>query len=142
MALRDEGESLPAAVVCISSWVDMEAIGESMTTNAKIDPNVQRDALIEIAKMYLGDASPRSPLAAPIYADLTGLPPMLIQVGSIETLLDDSVRLAERAKEAGVEVILEPWDDMFHVWHTYASTLPEGQEAIDRIGKFIRQHTD
>lgn len=141
VALRDAGESLPAAGVCISPWVDMEGIGESMTKKAEIDPMVQREGIVEMAKAYLGDADPRTPLAAPIYADLKGLPPLLIQVGTSETLLDDAKRLAERAKSAGVEVVLEPWEEMIHVWHIFAAMLPEGQQAIDRIGEFIRKHT-
>lgn len=141
VALRDAGDVLPAAGVCISPWVDMEGVGDSMNTKAEVDPMVQREGLVEMAKVYLGDADPRTPLAAPIYADLTGLPPLLIQVGTSETLLDDGNRLAERAKSAGVEVVLEPWEDMIHVWHFFAAMLPEGQQAIERIGEFIRKHT-
>jgi len=141
VALRDAGDPLPAAGVCISPWVDMEGIGDSMNTKAGVDPMVEREGLVEMGNAYLGDADPRTPLAAPIYADLKGLPPLLIQVGTSETLLDDANRLAERAKSAGVEVILEPWEDMIHVWHMFAAMLPEGQQAIDRIGEFIRKHT-
>ena len=139
VALRDAGDPLPAAGVCLSPWVDLEGIGESMTTKAEADPMVQRDELLDMAKAYLGDADPRTPLAAPLYADLCGLPPLLIQVGTAETLLDDATRLAARARAAGVDVTLEPWEDMIHVWHFMASMLPEGQEAIDRIGEFIRE---
>ena len=141
VALRDAGEPLPAAGVCISPWVDMEALGDSMNTKAEVDPMVQREGLVDMAKVYLGGADPRTPLAAPIYADLKGLPPLLIQVGTSETLLDDATRLAERAKSAGVEVVLEPWEEMIHVWHMFAAMLPEGQQAIDRIGEFVRKHT-
>jgi len=141
VALRDAGEPLPAAAVCLSPWVDLELLGESMTTKAEVDPLVQRDVGVQWAKAYLGDAHPRTPLAIPLYADLTGLPPLLIQVGTEESLLDDAKRLAERAKSAGVDVALEVWDDMIHVWQFFASMLPEGQQAIDRIGEFIRKHT-
>jgi acetyl esterase/lipase len=141
VALRDAGDPLPAAAVCLSPWVDLEGLGESMTTRAEVDPMVQRDSLLQLAKAYLRDAHPRTPLAAPLYADLRGLPPLLIQVGTAEALLDDSTRLAERARAAGVDVILEPWDDMFHVWQFCAAMLPEGQQAIDRIGGFMRKHT-
>ena len=141
VALRDAGEPLPAAAVCLSPWVDMEALGESMTTNAEVDPMIQREDVLEGAKAYLGRAEPRTPLAAPLYADPSELPPLLIQVGSSETLLDDSTRLAERAKSAGVDVTLEVWDEMIHVFQFMAAMLPEGQHAIDRIGEFIRQHT-
>jgi monoterpene epsilon-lactone hydrolase len=141
VALRDAGDPLPAAAVCLSPWIDLEGLGESMTTRAEVDPMVQREELLQHVKAYLGDAHPRTPLAAPLYADLRGLPPLLIQVGTAETLLDDSTRLAERAKAAGVDVVLEPWDDMIHVWQFCAAILPEGQQAIDRIGEFIRKHT-
>jgi acetyl esterase/lipase len=111
-----------------------------MTTRAGLDPIVQKDGLIGMANLYLNGADPRTPLAAPLYADLQGLPPLLIQVGTSETLFDDATRLAKCAKAAGVEVTLEPWDDMIHVWQLFASVLPEGQKAIDRIGAFVRQH--
>ncbi len=112
-----------------------------MKTKAEVDPIVPAtEGLSEMAKAYLGDADPRTPLAAPLYADLTGLPPLLIQVGAAEMLLDDATRLAERAKGAGVDVVLEPWDDMIHMWHMFAAMLPEGQQAIDRIGEFVRTH--
>jgi len=141
VALRDAGDPLPTAAVCLSPWVDLECVGESMTTKAEVDPMAQREDILELAKAYLGDAHPRTPLAAPLYADLRGLPPLLIQVGTAEVLLDDSTRLAERARAAGVDVILERWDDMFHMWHFFAAILPEGQQAIDRIGEFIRSAT-
>ena len=141
VALRDAGDPLPAAAVAISPWVDMECLGESMKTNAGTDPMLQRKGLLEIAKTYLGDTDPRHPLASPIHADLTGLPPLLIQVGTVEVLLDDATRLAEKAKAVGVEVTLEPWKDMIHTWHSFAAMLPEGQQAIDRIGEFVREHT-
>jgi len=141
VALRDAGEPLPAAAVTISPWVDLECLGESMTTKAEVDPLLQRDALLTLAKTYLGNTDPRTPLASPIYADFTGLPPLLIQVGTAELLFDDATRLAEKAKSAGVEVVLEPWEDMIHTWHMFAAMLPEGQQAIDRVGKFMRKHT-
>jgi monoterpene epsilon-lactone hydrolase len=139
--LRDEGEPLPAVAVCLSPWVDMEGIGESMNTRAEVDPIVEREPLLEMAEAYLGGADPRTPLAAPLYADLKGLPPMLIQVGTAEILLDDSTRLAEQAKKAGVDVTLEPWEDMIHIWQFFASMVPEGRDAVDRIASFIHKHT-
>ena len=140
VALRDAGDPLPAAAVCLSPWVDMEGIGESMKTKAEADPIIQAEGLLKLAKAYLGDADPRTPLAAPLYADLSGLPPLLIQVGTAEVLLDDATRLAERARAAGVDVTLEPWEDMIHIWQFFAAMLPEGQQAIDRIGEFMRAH--
>jgi acetyl esterase/lipase len=141
VAIRDAKLAMPAAGVPISPWVDLEGIGESMTTKAKVDPMVQKDGLVGMAKAYLGGKDPRTPLAAPLYADLSGLPPLLIQVGTWETLLDDSNRLAERARKAGVKVALEPWENMIHVWHIFAPMLDEAQQAIDRAGAFIREHT-
>ncbi len=140
VALRDAGDALPAAGVCLSPWVDMEGIGESMSTRSGLDPMVQKEGLLGMAAWYLNGADPRTPLAAPLYADLQGLPPLLIQVGTSETLYDDSTRLADRAKAAGVDVTLEPWDKMIHVWQLFAAMLPEGQKAIDRMGEFVRQH--
>jgi monoterpene epsilon-lactone hydrolase len=138
--LRDEGEPLPAAAVCLSPWVDMEGVGKSMTTRAEADPIVERGSLLEMAEAYLSGTDPRTPLAAPLYADLDGLPPMLIQVGTAEILLDDSTRLADRAKKAGVDVTLEPWEDMIHIWQFFASMLPEGRDAVDRIAGFLGTH--
>jgi acetyl esterase/lipase len=111
-----------------------------MTTRASIDPMVQREDLIDMAKLYLGDAAPRTPLAAPLYADLAGLPPLFVQVGTAETLFDDATRLTTRATQAGVEVVLEPWEEMIHVWPIFAPMLPEAQKAITRIGEYVQQH--
>jgi acetyl esterase/lipase len=102
---------------------------------------VQKPGLLWFGNLYLGGADPRTPLAAPLYADLHGLPPFLIHVGTAETLFDDATRLAERARTAGVNVTLEAWEEMIHVWHLFASMLPEGQQAIERVGEYIRQHT-
>ncbi|NOT56208.1 MAG: alpha/beta hydrolase [Deltaproteobacteria bacterium] len=141
LAIRDAKLPLPAAGVGISPWVDMEGLGESMTTRAKVDPVVQKQGLLGMAQLYLGGKDAKSPLAAPLHADLAGLPPLLIQVGDAETLLSDSTRLAEKAKKAGVKVELEVWPEMPHVWHLFAPFLPEGQQAIEKIGKYVRQIT-
>ena len=138
VALRDAGDPMPAAGVCLSPWVDLEGLGESMTARAKFDLMVGREGLLESAAMYLAGADPRTPLAAPLYADLQGLPPLLIQVGASETLYDDSTRLAERARAAGVDVTLQTWEEMVHVWHLFAPLLPEGQQAIEAIGEFLK----
>jgi len=141
VALRHVGEPMPAAGVCISAWADMEATGQSYTTNAEADPSVSKERILNIAGVYMNGKDPRAPLASPIHADLTGLPPLLLQVGSIEVLLDDSTMLKSRAEEAGVSVEMEVWDDMPHVWHHYAPILPEARKAIGRIGEFVLQHT-
>jgi acetyl esterase/lipase len=141
VAIRDAKMPVPAAGVCLSPWVDLEGIGESMTTKAKVDPMVQKEGLLGMAQLYLNGKDPRTPLAAPLYADLRGLPPLLIHVGEAETLLDDSTRIAEKAKAAGVKVDLEVWPEMVHVWQLFAPILPEGQQAVEEIGQFIRAHT-
>src|SRR5207244_7949470 len=141
VAARDAGLPVPAAGVCISPWVDLEGIGESMTANDGRDPLVKKDLVFGMAQAYLGDQDPRTPLAAPIYGDLHGLPPLLIQVGTSETLLDDARRLAERAKAAGVDVTLEEWPDMIRVWRLLGTFLLAARRASDVIGRFTREAT-
>jgi len=141
IALRDSGQPLPAGAVPISPWTDLEGTGESVRSRAAKDPMVAQDNLIESAKQYYGAHDPKDPLVSPLHANFRGLPPMLIQVGDAEILLDDATRVAERAKRAGVDVELEVWDDMIHVWHVFAKLLPEGQQAIDKIGKFVVART-
>lgn len=138
VALRETHVPLPAAGVCISPWVDLTCSGGSYSTKAESDPIVRREGVARMAKAYLGDADAKTPLASPLYADLHGLPPLLIQVGSEEVLLDDALRLAQRAKTAGVDATLEVWDQMIHVWHWFLPMLDEAQAAIDRIGGFVR----
>ena len=140
VSLRDAGDPLPGAAICVSPWVDLECVGTSMTTKAEIDPIVDRDDALRQAEAYHVETAPRHPLVSPIHADLSGLPPILVQVGTSETLLDDSTRLAAKAKGDGVDVTLEVWDEMIHVWHFFAGMLPEGQQAIERIGEFIQEH--
>jgi monoterpene epsilon-lactone hydrolase len=141
IALRDSGQPLPAGAVPISPWTDLEGTGESVRSRAEKDPMVAQDNLAESAKQYYGAHDPKDPLVSPLHANFRGLPPMLIQVGDAEILLDDATRVAERAKLAGVDVELEVWDDMIHVWHVFAKLLPEGQQAIDKIGKFVIART-
>ncbi|MCY4388717.1 MAG: alpha/beta hydrolase [Desulfurellaceae bacterium] len=141
IAIRDAGEPVPAAGIGISPWVDMEGTGESMTTRAAVDPVVQKEGLLGMAKIYLGGADPKNPLAAPLHANLAGLPPLLIQVGDSETLLDDATRITERAQKADVDVTLKIWDEMPHVWHLFAPILPEGRQAIEEIGTFFKEQT-
>jgi len=142
VALRDSKTPLPAAAAPISPWTDLAATGASLKTRAGVDPMVGREGLVPMAKHYAGSNDPTHPLISPLYADLAGLPPMLIHVGDAEILLDDSTRIAERAKTAGVDVTLEVWPEMIHVWHVFAKILPEGQQAIDRIGEFVLAHTE
>ena len=138
LALRDSGARLPAVAVCISPWVDLTCGGGSYDTKAAADPIVRRAGVAEMARAYLGTVDPRAPLASPLFADLRGLPPLLIQVGTDEVLLDDGLGLAERAKAAGVDTTVEVAERMIHVWHWFFPMLDEGQAAIDRIGAFVR----
>jgi acetyl esterase/lipase len=141
VAIRDAGLPQPAAGWCISPWVDMEAIGGSMTGKAAEDPTVQKEPLLEMAALYLNGADPRAPLAGPIHADLRDLAPLFIQVGAVETLLDDAIRLAGAAGAAHVPVTLEIWPEMVHVWHMYYPDLDAGRRAIAAGGRFLRDAT-
>ena len=138
LAIRDAGLPQPGCAWCISPWVDMEALGETMTSRALADPTVQRAGLLDMAKLYMNGTDPRSPLAAPIYADLTGLAPLMIQVGACETLLDDALRLAGAAGAADIRVDLQIWPEMIHVWHLFHPELTAGREAIAAGAAFVR----
>lgn len=138
LALRDAALPLPAAAVCLSPWVDLAITGASVDARAELDPWVPKAGLQMMANHYLAGADPRHPLASPILADLTGLPPLLVHVGTAEVLHDDADRLAAQAKAHGVEVTFEAWEEMIHVWHFFP-TLPEAHEAVSRIGRFIRE---
>jgi len=138
--LRDSGEPLPAAAVCLSPWTDLEGRGESIKTHINTDPFLTPEWLQFMAKNYIADNDPRNPFISPIYADLSNLPPILIQVGSDEILLSDSIRLTERARESGVDTTLDIWENMWHVWHFFAGQMPEGKRALNDVGKFIRKH--
>ncbi|HXK26437.1 MAG TPA: alpha/beta hydrolase [Myxococcota bacterium] len=137
VALRDAGDPVPAAGLCISPWTDLAMTGASLVTKAAEDPMVRPDDLRLMADAYLAGRDAKTPLASPLYADLAGLPPLLLQVGSAEVLLDDAVRVAERARKAGVAADLRVWPDMFHVWHAFAQILPEGQQAVDEMAAFF-----
>lgn len=136
--LRDEGDPLPAAAVLMSPWVDLEGTGESVKTRAEIDPWLRAEELRPLATLYIRDLDPRHPLVSPVYADLRGLPPMLVHVGEDEILLDDSVRLAERARAAGIEVTFKIWEGMWHVFQAFAEKVPEARRAVEEIGEFLR----
>lgn len=140
LAARDTNESLPDAAIMVCAWTDLAGTGDSLVSRREVDPMADQQRLDFEAALYLNGADPRTPSASPLYADLHGLPPLLMQVGDAEMLLDDTTRLAEKARVAGVEVVLEVWPEMPHVWHSYAGFLPEGQQAIERIGQFIRAH--
>jgi len=135
--LRDDQVELPIAGICLSPFMDLAVTGDSVKTKAEVDPIVTQANLEFCAKLYLGGENSRNPLASPLYADLKGIPPLYIQVGTAEILLDDSIRFADLAKAAGVKVSLELWDDMIHMFQMFAAMAPEGQDAINKIGEFI-----
>jgi len=142
LSLKKNSLPMPACATPISPWVDLEGLGDSMTSRDAIDPMVHKPMILQMAQTYLGPkGNVRDPLAAPLYGDLSGLPPLLIHVGSRETLVDDSVRIAERAKKAGVPVELDIVEGQIHVWHIFASRLDEGEQSIQKLGAFIRKHT-
>ena len=140
LAIRGDGLPQPGCGWCISPWVDLACTGASMQDNAARDPTVQKPGVLEMAGIYLAGADPRSPLASPIHGDLRGLPPLLIQVGAVETLLDDSLMLARAASLADVYVDLQVWPEMIHVWHLFFPMLAAGRRAIEAGGAFVRQH--
>ena len=138
LRLRERDLPFPAAGVLMSPWTDLAATGVSYTSRADADPIHQRPMILALAKNYLGpDGDPRNPLASPLYADLTGLPPLLIQVGDRETVLDDSIMFADRARAAGVDVELQVWDGMIHVFQMFGAELAEARRAIDSIAEFL-----
>ncbi|GAA2129450.1 alpha/beta hydrolase [Actinomadura napierensis] len=140
LAARDAGLPLPAAVVAFSPGLDATRTGESMDTKAGVDPVFTREAVERTGAMYLAGADPHQPLLSPaVLADLTGFPPMLIQVGTNEVLLDDSTRLAARARAAGADVILDVTADVPHVFQSFAGVLDEADEALDRAALFLGQ---
>jgi epsilon-lactone hydrolase len=139
LALRDGGSPLPAGIVCLSPWTDLAGTGASLKTRAKADPWLNPDGVVPEANRYLAGASPQNPLASPYYGNPRGLPPIFIQVGDDEILLDDATRMAERARAAGVETTLEVWPGMWHVWQAFTPYIPEARQAIERIGAWVRK---
>lgn len=138
VALRDAGLPLPAGAICLSPWVDLTLSGESIRSKAASDPILDAASLGRYAAAYAAQTPLASPLISPLFADLQGLPPMLIQAGTEEILLDDATRLAERAGQAGVSVTLETWDGLFHVFPVMAF-LPETRQALQQVSTFVAQ---
>ena len=139
LSLRDRGLPLPAAALLMSPWTDLAATGASYVSRAEADPIHQRSMILALAKNYLGQSDPRDPLVSPLYADLKGLPPLLIQVGNRETVLDDSTMFAEKARGAGVDTELQIWDGMIHVFQMF-SEIPQARQAIAVTAGFLRRH--
>lgn len=140
LSLREAGEDLPACAWLASPWTDLEMTGESIVTKAAVDPLIQGDYLRGLAEAYLAGGDPRNPLVSPLLADLAGLPPVLVQVGSSETLLDDAVRIARALGAADVAVALEIWPEMIHAWPLWAARLDDGALAATAAGTFLRRH--
>jgi acetyl esterase/lipase len=138
VALRDAGDALPAAAVLFSPWTDLAATGRSVVDNAGIDPFLPAEMLVPVARFYLGEVPATHPLASPVYADLTGLPPMLVQVSDTEILRDDSRRVVANARRDGVDVTLRVWRGLPHVWQYFARFLPEGRRALREAAAFVR----
>lgn len=140
-SLSDQGAALPACGWLISPWTDMTLSGATLATKDSVDPLIHAGYLAELADAYLGPGfDRRDPRVSPLYADLQGLPPLLIQVGSAETLLADATRLAEAAGAADVAVTLEIWPRMIHAWPLWNARLEEGRKALVAAGAFMRRH--
>lgn len=140
LRLRDRGQPLPTAGVLMSPWTDLAATGESYLSRAAADPIHQRSMILALAKNYLGEGGDAfNPLASPLYADLSGLPPLLIQAGDRETVRDDATMLATKAKAAGVDAELQVFDGMIHVFQMFPE-IPQAAEAIAAIAAFLRRH--
>lgn len=138
LKLRDDGDPLPAALMPLSPWYDMEMTGESLDSNAPTDALVNRGLVEVMSATFLGDSSPTDPLANPLLADLTGLPPVLIHVSSTEALVDDTRRFAAKAEESGVDVTVEAVPDMQHVYPYMAGRAPEADRAVERMAEWVR----
>ncbi len=137
VAIRDAGLPRPAAGVCISPWLDLSQSGASYREKAEVDPLVTREVLDMMSAAYLDGQDPKTPLASPLFAKHEDLPPILIQVGTAEVLLDDSVQFEAAVRRAGVDVELDVWEDMIHVWHAFGALLPESGQAIAKIGDYL-----
>lgn len=137
LLIKEKGIAMPGSAVFLSPWVDLECKGKSHLRNKEKDPMLSHDMLYSTAMFYADNGNLSNPLLSPLNGDLSGLCPMLIQVGSNEVLEDDAVMLAEKAQQSGVDAKLEIWEGMFHVWQYFARYLSEGREAIEKIGSFI-----
>ena len=140
LEVKRAGLRLPNALVLLSPWADLTQSGGTIRTKAKVDPVIKADALQLRANDYLAGADPRGALVSQIFADLSGMPPMLIQVGSHEVLLDDAVRLAEKAASDDVNVILDVLAGAFHVSQAFGGMLDEAKEALERVATFLAAH--
>jgi acetyl esterase/lipase len=140
LALRDRLRPLPQGGIALSAFADLTLTGESLRSQESSDPIMSPRCLPQFVGHYLGDADPKNPYASPIYADYTGIPPLLLQVGEHEIIRTDSVLAAAKARSCGVDTTLEIWPGMFHVFPSHEPLLPEGEQAIEHMADFIRRH--
>jgi len=140
LSLREAGDKLPAATILLSPWTDLTSSGDSCNTRAETDPIIKVKGAERHIKAYVGEGDRAGLLVSPVFADLHGLPPMLIQVGDYEVLLDDSTRVAHKVKEAGGEVELKVWEGMWHVFQASAMMVPEARQAVSELGEFVHKH--
>jgi monoterpene epsilon-lactone hydrolase len=140
LSCRREGLPLPGACFLLSPWCDLTLSGSTIDAPREHDPVVSRDFLELMAAHYLAGHDPSDPLTSPLFGDLTGLPPMLVQVGTAEVLLDDSLRLADKARKAGVDASLHVFDGAVHVFQAFAAQAPESEEALREIGEFVKMN--
>ena len=130
---------LPAACMVFSPWADLANTGETIKTKKDEDPFITPQFLVDFSKMYYANHDPKTPYISPLYGDYNGFPPLLIQVGTAEVLLSDAIRVTERAKKAGVNVILEEWEEMIHAFQLFGSFVPEGKDAMEKIAEFVNK---
>jgi acetyl esterase/lipase len=140
LSLRDAGVPLPAAIVAFSPWTDLASTGVSLDENSERCAMFAGETIRRAARFYAGDADPTQPLLSPLYGDYRGMPPILVHASDDEVLRDDGVRVAERARAAGVDVELRLWHHLPHVWQFFAAVLPEARESLDAMAAFVRRH--
>ena len=138
LGVKARGLPLPAAVMPLSPWYDMEATAPSFETNAKVERLISKEMSVNMAQLYIGATSPRDPLVNPLFADFSGYPPTYIQVGGFEAIMDDALRVAERAKAAGVEVRCDVFPEMQHVFQFMAGRAPEADDAIAKLAAWVK----
>ena len=138
ISIRDAGDPLPSSIACVAPWTDLCLTGDSIKTKSDVDPLVKAQSAEAWAKNYIGENDPSNPLISPLYANLKGLPPFLIHVGTDDMLLDDSRRIAQKAKDAEVMVTLKIYDKLWHVFHLNVKAIPEARKAIAELGSFIK----
>lgn len=140
IALRNQKEALPAAVICMSPWADLTMQGKSHVTKLKSETMLNMETLREWALSYTNEQNLGNPLVSPVFADFHDFPPLLIQASNDEVLLDDAIALAEKAKADGVDVTLKIWDGLWHVWQVLGDSIPESKMAFEEVGVFVRSH--